>query len=67
VALVVVFYVIMFALVEVPIVSHVIAPARTAAAVQGVNDWLSANGRRLAVWILAAGGAYLVVRGLLKL
>ena len=67
VALVVVFYVIMFALVEVPIVSHVIAPARTAAAVQGVNDWLSANGRRVAVWILTAGGGYLVVRGLLEL
>ena len=32
-----------------------------------IRGWLSANGRPLAVWILAAGGAYLVVRGLLKL
>lgn len=67
VTLVAVFYVIMFALVEVPIVSHVIAPARTEAAVDAVNHWLSANGRRVAVWILAAGGGYLVARGLLEL
>jgi hypothetical protein len=67
VALVVLFYLIMFATVEVPIVGAVVAPARTAAVMQSFNDWLDENGRRLAVWVLAGIGAYLVVRGLFVL
>jgi hypothetical protein len=67
VALVVLFYVIMFALVEVPIVGYVLAPGRTVAVVERFNDWLDANGRRLGVWLLAGGGIALVVRGLLQL
>ena len=67
VTLVVVFYLIMFSSVEVPILGHVVAPDRTAAVVAGFNNWLDRNGRRLAVWSLAVVGVYLVVRGLLKL
>ena len=67
VTLVVVFYLIMFSSVEVPILGHVVAPDRTAAVVAGFNNWLDRNGRRLAVWSLALVGVYLVVRGLLKL
>lgn len=67
ITLVVVFYLIMFTLVELPIVGHVIVPDRTAATVQGLNTWLDLNGRRIAVWVFALIGAYLVVRGLVDL
>jgi Sap, sulfolipid-1-addressing protein len=63
VGLVAVFYVIMFASVEVPIVAYGFAPDRTAAVVGGFNAWLTRNGRRLAVWILVVVGVYLIVRG----
>ena len=64
VLLVAVFYVIMFASVEIPIVGAALAPARTTAVMQSFNDWLDDNGRRLAVWVLAVIGVYLIVRGL---
>jgi hypothetical protein len=67
VLLVVVFYVIMFASVEIPIVGAWFAPARTTAAMQSLNDWLDVNGRRLAVWVLALVGVYLVVRGVVAI
>ena len=67
VAAVVVFYVIMLAFAEVPIVAYLIAPQRTIAATNAFNDWLSRNGRRVAAGVLAAIGLYLVVRGLVKL
>jgi Sap-like sulfolipid-1-addressing protein len=67
VGLVAVFYVIMFASVEVPILAYGFAPDRTAAAVGGFNAWLNRNGRRLAVWILVVVGVYLIVRGILLL
>jgi len=67
VLLVVVFYLIMFSSVELPIAGHLVAPVRTAVAVQRFNDWLDRNGRTLGVWVLAVGGAYLIVRGLLRL
>lgn len=67
VATVVVFYVIMLAFAEVPIVAYVVAPERTVAATNAFNAWLSRNGRRVAAGVLAVVGAYLVVRGLIKL
>lgn len=67
VLLVAVFYVIMFASVEIPILGAAVAPARTTAVMQSFNDWLDDNGRRLAVWVLAVIGVYLVVRGLFAL
>jgi predicted metal-binding membrane protein len=67
VAAVVVFYVIMLAFAEVPIVAYLVAPQRTIAATNAFNDWLSRNGRRVAAVVLAVVGAYLVVRGLIKL
>jgi hypothetical protein len=65
VGLVAVFYVIMFASVEVPILGYAFAPDRTAAVVGAFNTWLNRNGRRLAVWILIVVGVYLIARGLL--
>ena len=65
--LVFVFYVIMFASVEVPIVGHFVAPEWTARTVGRFNDWLDRNWRSLGVWTLLGGGVYLVGRGLLQL
>ena len=67
VALVVGFYLVMFVLVEVPLVLYVFAPARADAAVVGLNAWLDRNGRRTAVCALLGVGVYLIVRGILGL
>lgn len=64
---VVVFYVIMLAFAEVPIVAYLVAPERTIAATNAFNDWLARNGRRVAAVVLAVVGLYLVVRGLIRL
>ena len=64
VALVVGFYLIMFALIEVPLIAYLVAPARTAVEVDRFNNWLTRNARRLAVATLYAVGIYLVVRGI---
>ena len=67
VATIVVFYVIMFAFVEVPIVAYLIAPERTTVAVNAFNAWLKRNGRRVAAYVLAGVGLYLTVRGIVDL
>jgi hypothetical protein len=67
VAAVVVFYVIMLAFAEIPIVAYLVAPERTIAVTNAFNDWLSRNGRRVAAGVLGVVGLYLVVRGLVKL
>ena len=59
IATIIVFYVIMFAFVEIPIVAYLFAPARTITAVDNFNAWLGRNGRRVAVYVLAVVGAYL--------
>jgi Sap-like sulfolipid-1-addressing protein len=66
-AVLMVFYVVMFALVEVPLVSYLVAPERTTAMTADFNRRLSANGRRIAVVVLEVVGAYLVVRGFIAL
>jgi hypothetical protein len=64
VASVVVFYVIMFAFAEVPIVAYLFAPERTTVRVNEFNDWLRRNSTRVAVSVLVAVGIYLTVRGI---
>jgi thiol:disulfide interchange protein len=66
IATIIVFYVIMFAFVEVPIVAYLFAPTRTITAVDNFNAWLARNGRRVAAYVLAVVGAYLVVRGIVQ-
>jgi hypothetical protein len=66
VASVVVFYVIMFAFAEVPIVAYLFAPERTTARVNDFNEWLRRNSTRVAVWVLVVAGLYLLVRGLIQ-
>jgi hypothetical protein len=67
IATIIVFYVIMFAFVEIPIVAYLFAPARTITTVDNFNAWLGRNGRRVAVYVLAVVGAYLIVRGIVQL
>ena len=67
IVLVVVFYVIMFASVELPIVGYLFAPQWTVATVQRFNDWLDRNAGRVAADVLGLGGACLIVRGLVAL
>jgi hypothetical protein len=64
VTILVVFYLIVFAFVEVPIVCFLVAPEWTQDRVNGFNAWLAANTRRVIVWALVAGGIYLYARGL---
>jgi Sap, sulfolipid-1-addressing protein len=64
VALVVMFNVIMFALAEIPLVGLVVAPERTDELVHAINNWLSANSRRIAIGLSAVLGAFLIVRGI---
>jgi hypothetical protein len=63
---VVVFYVIMFAFAEVPIVAYLFAPERTTARVNDFNDWLGRNTTRVAISVLVVVGIYLTVRGLIQ-
>ena len=67
VALVLGFYVIMFALIEVPLVGYLVAPAWTAQATARFNVWLRENASRLAVGALAVVGLFLVISGIVNL
>jgi Sap, sulfolipid-1-addressing protein len=65
IAVVLAFYVVMFAPAEVPLVAFLVAPKRTAQAVDSFNVWLARNLHRLAWSALAIFGAYEIVRGVL--
>jgi hypothetical protein len=66
VAAVVIFYVIMFAFAEVPIVAYLFAPERTTARVNDFNAWLGRNSTRVAVYVLVVVGIYLTVKGVVQ-
>jgi hypothetical protein len=67
VVLVVVFYLVMFVSVELPLVSYLVAPDPTVRTVQRLNNWLDRNARKIGAFVLAAIGVYLLVRGLFQL
>ena len=60
---VVLFNLIMFLIAEVTLFFLVFEPARASAAVERMDSLLSENGRRLAVWLSASLGTFLIVRG----
>ena len=66
-ALVIGFYLIMFLPAEIPLASYLFAPERTTREVDRFNAWLRRNAHLLAVYVLAAVGIYLGVRGLIAL
>jgi Sap, sulfolipid-1-addressing protein len=58
------FTVLAFALVEIPLVGYVAAPAKTEAAVLQLHNWVRAHRRRIFATILAVAGVVLVVSGM---
>lgn len=61
------FNVVALALVEIPLLCHLIAPDRTRAALSALYGWLRAQGRRGVSVLLAAVGAVLLAVGLTAL
>ena len=66
-AMILTFNVIMFALIEIPLVCYLLAPERSAAAVKRFADWGHANARMIGAWVAGLIGAYLVIEGILDL
>jgi hypothetical protein len=66
-AQIVIFNVIMFVLVEVPLVAYLIDPVRAQAMVGRFNRWLRRNARRITESVAGGMGTYLVVRGVVAL
>jgi len=67
VLLVIGLYLVTFALIEVPLVGLLVAPARVEPWVQGLNGWLDRNGKRVGIDALAVIGMFLFVRGIVQL
>jgi hypothetical protein len=65
--LILAFNLIMFVLIEVPLVAYLVAPERATVLVHGFNAWLHAHARHIAVAIAGGVGLYLLVRGVLAL
>ena len=60
------FNVMLLILLEIPLVGYVFAPDRTVAAVEGFTAWLSRNGFKTAIYVIAGLGAFLVTRGVIE-
>jgi hypothetical protein len=59
-----VFNVVAFALVELPLVAYVLAPDRTRASMAALNDWIRSRRRRGVAAVLATLGCVLLVAGI---
>jgi hypothetical protein len=59
-----VFNVVAFALVELPLVAYLMAPDRTRASMAALNDWIRSRRRRGVAAVLAAVGCVLLVAGI---
>ena len=62
-AVIVVFYMVMFTLVEVPAACFAIAPERTKLRVSALNTWLDENRTAVVVWTLMVFGIFELVHG----
>ena len=60
-----VFNVVAFALVEIPLLAYLVAPRRTLAALTGLHRWIRARQRREVAGLLAVVGSVLVTAGVL--
>jgi hypothetical protein len=67
VLLVVAFNLIMLALLEVPLLSFVVAPDWTPRAIDGAKAWVGRHAHRFAVTMLTALGTLLVIKGAIEL
>ena len=61
--LVMLFNVVMFALLEVPLLGYLLRPERTAELVAELARWLNANGLRVIGWLVGAVGIGLIAQG----
>jgi hypothetical protein len=61
------FNLIMFALVELPLIGFVVAPDRTRSVTERLNHWMADHRRTLITLVAGAGGAYLLVLGVTDL
>jgi hypothetical protein len=61
---VLVFNLVMFALVEVPLLAFLVAPDRTRATIQRSSEWMSAHRRAVVALVVGALAAYALVKGL---
>jgi hypothetical protein len=59
------FNVVAFALVEIPLLAYLVAPQRTLSAMTGLHQWIRARRRREVAVLLAVVGVVLVTAGLL--
>jgi Sap, sulfolipid-1-addressing protein len=59
-----IFTLVAFTVVEVPLISYLATPAKTLAVVQRLNDWISARRRAIPVVVVGALGVLLVVTGM---
>jgi hypothetical protein len=66
-ALLVGFYLVMFAFMEIPLLGYALAPTATARTTAGFNAWLDRNARAIGVGALALAGVYLIVRGIVRI
>lgn len=60
-------YLCTFALIEVPLIGLLVAPARVDPWVRGLNSWLDRNGKRIGIDVLGLVGLVLIVRGIVQL
>ncbi len=58
------FYLIVFAFIELPLLGHLLAPERAADQTLRFNAWFARNWYRLAIYALALGGIYLIAKGI---
>lgn len=65
--LVLLFNLIMFALIEIPLAYYLLRPERAAEAVASFDSWTRSNLRGIGIWVAAVAGAYLAVRGVVGL
>ena len=63
----VVFNLIMFVLVEFPIVAYVVNPQAASAKVNGIQTWARAHARVIGVWVAIVAGVWLIVKGVIAL
>jgi hypothetical protein len=65
--LVVGLYLCTFALIEVPLIGLLVAPAHVEPWVRGLNSWLDRNGKRIGIDAIGIIGLFLLVRGIVQL
>jgi len=66
-ALIIVFNVIQFAIVEIPLIACLVAPDTARRGVERFNRWLSGHWRQIGQSVALGVGAYLIIRGIVEL